>query len=212
MQLIAFASLWFAPTSVAWFVGALWIVHIFCFFFCKDEWNWADAVTIARVTMATGAALLAFRVDTLNADAWTLFLVALILDGLDGWMARKTQSHSQEGAIFDMESDGIWVSLICITLVSLGIEQPWILILAAWRPVYAIVSAFLPKVETHQKGTFFGKAVFVTVAVVLLVVSSPWRIFFLTKILLAIACVLLSFSFLRSLFLEFRETRRALPH
>lgn len=212
MQLIAFASLWFAPLNVAWFIIALQLLHIVCYFACKTRKSWADAVTILRGTLTAGAAVWALNYDTLSAEIWALFLIAIVFDGLDGWIARKTQTTSPEGAIFDMETDGIWVSLMCITLVALGIELPWILILGAWRPVYVLVSSVLPRVETHQKGTFFGKAVFVTVAVVLMVVSSPWRSLFLTKALLILASILLSYSFLRSIALSLRQTRRPLIH
>jgi len=67
----------------------------------------ADVVTLARASLAGGVTALVM--DRLGGNGYpvaTLVLlssVALALDGVDGWVARRTRTVSALGARFDME-------------------------------------------------------------------------------------------------------------
>ncbi|HMI70474.1 MAG TPA: CDP-alcohol phosphatidyltransferase family protein, partial [Solirubrobacteraceae bacterium] len=66
----------------------------------------ASWVTLARATLAVGVAALvadSFARDTPVALLVALAAVALVLDLVDGWMARRTGTASALGARFDGE-------------------------------------------------------------------------------------------------------------
>lgn len=102
----------------------------------------ANRVTLARgVLVALLAGTLADPALLAAQAAW-LFgaaLVALALDGVDGWVARRTGSASALGARFDMELDAFFILVLCLALLLLGRVGPWVLAIGAMR--YAFVAA-----------------------------------------------------------------------
>lgn len=70
-----------------------------------------------------------------------LALLALMLDGLDGAVARRTETQSNFGARFDMELDAFLILVLCMALLLLGKAGPWVLAIGAMR--YAFVIAGL---------------------------------------------------------------------
>ncbi|NUP24918.1 MAG: CDP-alcohol phosphatidyltransferase family protein [Streptomyces sp.] len=98
-----------------------------------------------RVTL--GRSILVGGVTALVADSFqssppvTLFVgltaVALILDGVDGKVARRTGTSTPLGARFDMEVDAFLILVLSVYVaMSLG---PWVLLIGAMR--YAFVAA-----------------------------------------------------------------------
>ncbi|MFJ8079619.1 CDP-alcohol phosphatidyltransferase family protein [Streptomyces sp. NPDC096205] len=98
-----------------------------------------------RVTL--GRAILVGAVTALVADSFqsppplTLFVgltaVALILDGVDGKVARRTGTSTPLGARFDMEVDAFLI-LVLSVYVSMALG-PWVLLIGGMR--YAFVAA-----------------------------------------------------------------------
>ncbi|SNX65135.1 CDP-alcohol phosphatidyltransferase-like enzyme [Streptomyces sp. TLI_55] len=98
-----------------------------------------------RVTL--GRAILVGGVTALVADSFqssppvTVFVgltaVALILDGVDGKVARRTGTSTPLGARFDMEVDAFLILVLSVYVsMSLG---PWVLLIGGMR--YAFVAA-----------------------------------------------------------------------
>ncbi|MBB3332691.1 phosphatidylglycerophosphate synthase [Halomonas campaniensis] len=103
----------------------------------------ANRATLARgvlVALLAGtladSALLAARGEWLFA----LALVALALDGVDGWVARRTASASAVGARFDMELDAFFILVLCLALLQLERVGPWVLAIGAMRYVFVAAS------------------------------------------------------------------------
>ena len=101
-----------------------------------------------RVTLARGV-LVALLTGTLadpgllTAQASWLFgvaLIALLLDGVDGWLARRTGSASALGARFDMELDAAFILVLCLALLLLDRVGPWMLAIGAMRYVFVAAS------------------------------------------------------------------------
>src|SRR3954462_6046785 len=100
----------------------------------------ANRVTLGRATLVGG-------VTALVADSFqdsppvTLFVgltaVALILDGVDGKVARATGTSTPLGARFDMEVDAFLI-LVLSVYVSMS-QGPWVLLIGAMR--YGFVAA-----------------------------------------------------------------------
>ncbi|QJR00528.1 CDP-alcohol phosphatidyltransferase family protein [Halomonas sp. PGE1] len=102
----------------------------------------ANRVTLARgVLVALLAGTLADPALLATHGEWlfALALVALALDGVDGWVARRTGSASAVGARFDMELDAFFILMLCLALLLLERVGPWVLAIGAMR--YAFVAA-----------------------------------------------------------------------
>ena len=71
-------------------------------------------------------------------------LALLLLDGVDGWLARRGGSASAFGAQFDMEVDALMVLIVELALWEKGGFGAWILITGLLRYVYVLCLALLP--------------------------------------------------------------------
>lgn len=96
----------------------------------------ANAITLCRA--ALNIVLLTVVAEELlgtqrMADSvfrWTLAAAAataLMLDGADGWVARRTRMASGFGERFDMETDGVFLLAMALLLATAGIVGPWVL-------------------------------------------------------------------------------------
>jgi phosphatidylglycerophosphate synthase len=99
--------------------------------------NW---VTLVRATLVGGVTALvadAFVRPTEMTALATLAAVALVLDGVDGWVARHTGSVTALGARYDMEVDAFLIFVLSVLAArSVG---PWVLAIGLAR--YAAVTA-----------------------------------------------------------------------
>ncbi|MBR8743978.1 CDP-alcohol phosphatidyltransferase family protein [Nocardiopsis sp. MG754419] len=97
----------------------------------------ADMVTLARVVLIGAATALV--VD--GAHTWALVSVvvpALILDAVDGEVARGTRTSSDFGARFDMEADAFLILVLSVQVAfDLG---PWVLLIGAMRYLFGAAS------------------------------------------------------------------------
>jgi phosphatidylglycerophosphate synthase len=100
-----------------------------------------------HVTLARGA-LIAVLLGLLGerapdaAIAWLVVGVAslaLVSDGIDGWLARRQGTASAFGARFDMETDALLILAVAALAWQLGKAGPWVLLAGLMR--YAFVAA-----------------------------------------------------------------------
>ena len=100
----------------------------------------ADRVTLVRTVLVGGVTALVvdgFTGPPAVATLVGLAAVALVLDGVDGWVARRTGTASAFGARFDMEVDAFLILVLSVHVArELG---PWVLALGAAR--YLFVAA-----------------------------------------------------------------------
>jgi phosphatidylglycerophosphate synthase len=91
----------------------------------------ADALTLMRllILLAAVALLIVFHAALL---ALLLFSVSLLLDLLDGWLARR-HGETAWGALYDMEGDQAWVMGIAIGIHALHPGVAWVLIFPALK-------------------------------------------------------------------------------
>jgi phosphatidylglycerophosphate synthase len=99
--------------------------------------NW---VTLVRATLVGGVTALvadAFLRPTAMTALATLAGVALVLDGVDGWVARHTGSVTALGARYDMEVDAFLIFVLSV----LGARSVGLWVLAIGLARYAAVTA-----------------------------------------------------------------------
>lgn len=113
----------------------------------------ANTVTLCRA--ALDVLLLAMVVEALvggssmtaPAFRWGLVaaaLIALALDGVDGWAARRTNMVSDFGARFDIETDAIFLVTMSLAVVASGVAGPWVLLSGFAYYLFRLAGWFQP--------------------------------------------------------------------
>lgn len=166
-----------------------------------------------RVTL--GRSILVGGVTALVADSFqstppvTLFVsltaVALILDGVDGKVARKTGTSTALGARFDMEVDAFLILVLSIYVaMSMG---PWVLLIGAMRYVFVAVARLQPWLNGSLPHSMARKTVAAQQGVVLLVAGSGLLPYAVSYALVAGALAALVWSFGRDILWLWRNNR-----
>lgn len=107
----------------------------------------ANRVTLLRAGLVALIAGLVGRPLTAPALAWcvaVLTVLALILDGVDGWLARRTGMQSPFGARFDMEVDAFFILILAVLVYQSGRVGGWVLWSGAMRYGFVALGYALP--------------------------------------------------------------------
>ncbi len=170
-------------------------------------WHWlaprrplgaANRVTLWRAVLV---ALLAGMLASPPALAEHAMLVAggtlcaLLLDGVDGWVARRFGCASAFGARFDMEVDAFLILVLCVQLVLLGKAGPWVLAIGAMRYVFVAAMRVWPWLARPLPERRRRKAVCVWQGASLLACLAPAVGPALAAPVLGLALALLTLSF-----------------
>jgi phosphatidylglycerophosphate synthase len=160
-----------------------------------DQLGPASWVTLARATLAVGVAALA--VDSLTHDApaallVTLAAVALVLDLVDGWVARRTGMATALGARFDGEVDAFLILALSVYVAPTC--GAWVLAIGAARYLFLAGEWLLPWMRAPLPPRRWRKVVAATQGVVLTVAAAGVLPLALTQSLLAAALALLAAS------------------
>lgn len=102
----------------------------------------ANAVTLLRAALVV--LLAAFLGESaaaapVAASAAALAGVAALLDGVDGWIARRSGTATDFGARFDMETDALLILVLALLAWQWGKAGSWVLLAGLAR--YAFVAA-----------------------------------------------------------------------
>jgi phosphatidylglycerophosphate synthase len=201
---LAGESIWFGAGGAASLLG--WVVLGDRPWTRGELGTLANAVTLARIA---GCALLPLVFPLLSPVQFTLLLYALLLiDALDGAIARRSGRTTPFGARLDLEADAFLTLMMCLILSNGGLVGPWILVAGLWRYVYAGLVAAVP-VRGEEPRSRRGRAI---AALLMLSLSSSfllgprWA-----PPAAALGTVLVSYSFVRSLLWSYRPPRRPPP-
>jgi phosphatidylglycerophosphate synthase len=154
----------------------------------------ANAATLLRLLMVLGLLALP-RLGTVQQLGLALF--ALVLDGVDGWLARRLGLCSEFGEYFDKEVDALFTVVLGMLLFREGLLGAWILIPGGLRYAFVLFVKFARPPAVRETGTMLGKVICVVVLSVLMacLLPFPW-----VRVPLAIAATLaLCGSFLLSI-------------
>ncbi len=168
----------------------------------------ANQVTLARTILVGGVAALA--ADSLTravplAAVVTLTAVALLLDGVDGQVARRTGSASRLGARFDMEVDAFLILVLSVLLVRrIG---PWVLAIGGLRYVFVATGQVLPWLTADLPPLFSRKVVAAAQGTVLVVAVAGVLPRTLTVVAVQAALAALCWSFGRDVVWLARSAR-----
>ena len=133
----------------------------------------ADLVTLARSVIVGGIVALVAEsfVGPVSGTALTaLAVVALVLDAVDGRVARSTRTVSAIGARFDMEVDSALVLLLSVYVApSLG---PWVLAIGSVHYLLLLARRALPWLRRPVPPRYWCKVVAAVQAIVLTAVAA----------------------------------------
>jgi phosphatidylglycerophosphate synthase len=107
--------------------------------------GWANIVTATRsalVAIITGLVIASFVAPILVPLLICLVVPALVLDAVDGWVARRTGTTTELGARFDMEVDAFL--LLVLSAYVAPILGPWVLAIGLMRYVFVAAGWMLP--------------------------------------------------------------------
>ena len=152
-------------------------------------------MTLARATLAVGVAALAadsFTHDTPVALLVTLAAVALALDAVDGWVARRTGTATALGARFDGEVDAFLI--LALSVYVAPAYGAWVLAIGAARYVFLAGEWLLPWMRAPLPPRRWRRLVAATQGVVLTVAAAGVLPRALTQALLVAALALLAAS------------------
>lgn len=161
-------------------------------------------VALLAGTLASPAALAAQA-----APFAALALAALLLDGVDGWVARRFHAASDFGARFDMELDAFLIAVLCLAPVLLGKVGPWVLAIGAMRYVFVAAMPVWRWLDHPLPDSLRRKTVCVVQVVCLLASLLPTVGARATAALLGLALLGLAASFLIDIRWLYRRRTRA---
>jgi phosphatidylglycerophosphate synthase len=172
----------------------------------------ASWVTLARATLAVGVAALA--VDSLTGSTpvallVTLAAVALGLDLVDGWVARRTETETELGARVDGEVDAFLILALSVYVAPAC--GAWVLAIGAARYVFLAGQLLLPWMRAPLPPRRWRKVVAAAQGVVLTVAAAAVLPLELTQALLVAALVLLTASMVECTWWLWRRRHAAAP-
>lgn len=111
----------------------------------------ANRVTLARLAIALPVAAFAVvpQLPDPSTRWWivTLATAALALDGVDGWVARRSGTATEFGARFDMETDAALLMALSIVAWRTGPAGIWILGIGLLRYAFLLAGAVEPRLR-----------------------------------------------------------------
>jgi phosphatidylglycerophosphate synthase len=170
----------------------------------------AGWITLIRATLVVGVAALtaaSFERDVTVATLVTLASVALALDFVDGWVARRTATESALGAKLDGEVDAFLILVLSVEVApSVG---AWVLAIGLARYAFFAAGWALPWMRASLPRRDWRKTVTASQGVALVIAASGVAPSGVSRVLLAVALAMLVESFGRDVWWLWRHRHDA---
>ena len=167
----------------------------------------ADLITGFRAVLVVVLVAMAGRPAPTNV-AWIIVviaIVAVVLDGVDGWVARRTGTSSAFGMRFDMETDAALILVLAILTWRNGKAGPWILGAGLLRYLFVGAGWVWPWMAQPLEPTPRGRLICVVQIAALIIALAPIVVPPASTAVAALGLIALSYSFLVD---TFRLARR----
>jgi phosphatidylglycerophosphate synthase len=168
--------------------------------------SWASWVTLIRATLAVGVAALSaasFERPVATATLVTLASIALALDFVDGWLARRTATQSALGAKLDGEVDAFLILVLSVEVAPTA--GAWVLLIGLARYLFLAAGWVLPWMRAPLPRRDWRKTVTASQGVALVIAASGVPPLWLSRVLLAVALGMLAESFGRDVWWLWRH-------
>ncbi|SOB75120.1 Phosphatidylglycerophosphate synthase [Marinobacter sp. LV10R510-11A] len=217
--------LWGAVFTALWMVGAarlysssgsmFLIAALLYGFICVavltrwprgKDFGWANRATLFRSSLIVALVAGAPFIPAHPTSTYTLWiyavgaLIALILDGVDGKLARVTHSASAFGARFDMEMDALLILGLCVAVTASGKAGTWVIALGLMRYLFVAAAFAMDWLNHPLPESFRRKTICVWQIVTLMVAIVPPIPPMFASLTLATALLLLAWSFMTDVY------------
>ena len=157
----------------------------------------ANYVTTFRAALvALAAALIGeARVDAVAWAAAGIGAATAALDGVDGWLARRTSMASVFGARYDMELDALLIMVLAVIAWQAGKAGAWVLLAGAMRYLFVAAAYVWHWLDSPLPESSRRKAVCVVQIVGLGIVVAPFVAATASAVVAAGTLALLTWSF-----------------
>jgi phosphatidylglycerophosphate synthase len=172
--------------------------------------GWASWVTLTRATLAVGVAALTaatFERSVATTTLVALASVAIALDFVDGWVARRTRTESSLGAKLDGEVDAFLILMLSIEVApTVG---GWVLLIGLARYAFLAAGWLFHWLRAPLPRRDWRKTVTAAQGVALVIAASGVVPTTVSSVLLGIALALLAESFGRDVWWLWRHREEA---
>lgn len=155
-----------------------------------------NTVTLGRAALLSVLFGALFEVTAVSA--WVVFWLALVilaLDGVDGWLARRSRLKSAFGARFDMETDAALGALLALWLLISDKTGAEILVLGFMRYGFVLAGLFWPALRADLPDSMRRKTICVVQIAALIALVFPLLPAGLVTPIAVAAAALLALSF-----------------
>ncbi len=191
-----------AVLSAVLFLGiAVWLGRALATAYPHARLGLCNVLTLLRAALASALVAPLVAPDRIASNAglaWTLLgmaVVGLALDGVDGWLARRSGLVSDVGARFDMEVDAILALTLALLALAAGKAGVWVIALGAMRYAFVAAAVALPWLRRELPPSFRRKVVCVVQIAVLIALLAPSLTVPASTVLGLAAVALLCWSF-----------------
>lgn len=174
--LVSYRTGFVAAVMMAYLVAASIVLLRFPGDAPQGRFGAANALTLLRAVVACLFAGLLFEPQPSDAVAWAAVAVAsaaCVLDGFDGWAARRTGTASAFGARFDMETDAAFVLILSVLVAAWDRVGWWAVAIGAMRYGFVAASWLDPRLSGALPTSFRRKMICVWQVVTLIVLLAP---------------------------------------
>lgn len=157
---------------VGWVAGAVYGIGLAAIL-TRARFAPADWVTLMRAALAGGVTALvaeSFFAPISVTVLIAITVVALLLDAVDGQVARRTGTSSEFGARFDMEVDAFLI--LALSVYVAPILGAWVLMIGAMRYAYIAAGWVLPWLRGRVPPRYWRKVVAAIQGIVLTAAAS----------------------------------------
>ena len=141
----------------------------------SSKFGSANQITLVRAGLV--ALLCGFIGESLShLLLWYAVMIGLLgtmLDGVDGWLARREGLVSRMGARFDMEIDALHILILSVLAFQSNKAGVWVLTAGALRYLFLVVGYFIPWLASELAPSRRRQSVCVIQIVSLIVCLSP---------------------------------------
>jgi len=136
----------------------------------------ANGVTLARAVLVVLmlAAVGERGTIALSAVVTVLAVAVAALDGVDGWVARRSGTASDLGARFDMETDALLILALALLAWTWDKAGAWVLIGGAARYVFVAAAGVAPWMRRPLPPSLRRKTACVVQVITLIACVCPW--------------------------------------
>jgi phosphatidylglycerophosphate synthase len=143
--------------------------HPFPRFGAANQVTTVRALLVSLVAACIGEA----PVPCVAAAAVAASTMATVLDGADGWLARRTRMESAFGARFDMEVDALLIQVLALLAWRWGKAGPWVLVSGLLRYLFIVSGWRWSWMQRRLRPTLRAKAICVLQIVTLTIALLP---------------------------------------